>query len=527
MINLKKATEQRHPQYRETESLLTYYRDHYEGGALYPTKFNPLPMLGISTQGMKQQQTKGNKALGNTHYLWQYPLERSDKYIHRIARACYINIIAPVVDFYCATVGKPENVLVDPDGKFDAFLDNADRQGQSFLQFMSACRTNATVRGLTFILIDAPNKTLRDGASEYEAQQLGIEPYLCEVLPENLLNWRLDMDGVPREILYRVKTEVAGSLLDEGEQKTGWQYRYVTRDIWQTFEEDSYGTLSITDEGTNQLGAIPIVPLYHKRIAPWRGESLLKDSAKIGQLVTNWCSSLDEIFECSMFPVPVLTSQKSPEESGAGTAVMMHLNPEEGEDFKYVSPDTATFEAGWDAFYRLVQLANKHMGIAPKAITTDKMDTQSGTSKEWDFFEAEKILARMGLEEQESAKKVMEFVALYKGAEYVGTIQYASKYDLASAAEDIADLLSLQAAGAPPTAKIELLRRVINKKMPSLPEDVAQKIKKELDGLKDLAPPMAMPPGGAPPGPGGKTPPPDSTVVKTAPKTEIRSASGS
>src|SRR4051794_17521117 len=97
--NLKAILEQRHPVYSRCQPEWQFYADHYEGGPAYPAKSNPLPLMSNTTSiGRGLNNGSPQKYYGNTHYLWQYPLEKTDKYIHRLNRAVYCNIVAPVVD---------------------------------------------------------------------------------------------------------------------------------------------------------------------------------------------------------------------------------------------------------------------------------------------------------------------------------------------------------------------------------------------------------------------------------------------
>lgn len=490
MDPLKRAIDSRHPDYAEQHPLWLYFWDHYFGGALWPAKNNPLPLANMPAPVPPAQSVGGSGFEGTARYLWQFPMESAQKYRHRLARSVYVNIIAPVVDFYASTVGKPENVIYLADPDFEEFEDDADLQGQSFLAFMQAARTSAAARGHSFILVDS-TRAEQEIVTERDAMEAGIRPYLTEIDPEDMLNWRLDAAGRPIEILFRVKADPKGSLLDAGQgEKTSYEYRYWNLTEWRVYEIQN-DQVVMQDSGTHALGEIPIVVLYHKRVRPFRGDSLLKDSAKIAQLLSNWLSGLDEAMECQMFAVPVWKSRKPPSEAGIGTATLLHLNPDEEEDFSYVAPETAPFESGWSAFYRMIQLANKFMGIAPKSISAEGSanDPQSGVSKEWDFVETEKVLSRMAANEQEAAEQIFYFAGKWSGKEWKGSIQYATKYDLATAADDIADLISLQSAGLPATARQELMRRIIAKKMPSLPDDKVKKINSEVDGLGEYVDP--------------------------------------
>lgn len=517
------AVGQRHPVWMQMHAIWRYYRDMYEGGVAWAGKLNPLQAQAMSQPSIAGEIAGGGgfvaeaNPMGGAHgmvrYLWQNPLEKDVKYRHRLARAFYVNILAPVVDFYAATISKTDNVSYDGDPVSDEFFNNVDMQKQSYLQFMTTARTNAAVAGHTFILCDS-SQAQGEVVTARDVAEQGIRPYLVEILPEHMLNWRLDRNGQPLEILYSCEGEVPGTIATVQKQSASLRYYYWTRQYWQIYEEQQTGaragdtTLVLVGEGDHPLGRIPLAVLYHKRCQAFAGEPLIKDSAKIGHILSNWASALDESFEGQMFAMPVLTSKKTPADVGVGSTIILHLNPDEGETFAYVSPDTAPFSQSWDAFYRLVELANKHMGIAPSAVGSGKVDAKSGVSKAWDFFESEKILSRMAGNEQDVADELFTLAALWDASVFKGTVSYKTKFDLSTAEDDINDLISLQSAGVPATARREMMRQVVFKKLPNLPDDTRDKINAEVDAMAKL-PDMAVPPGapGGPPAPPAPAPP--------------------
>lgn len=490
---LQQIIEQRHPVYRDNAPKWQFFADHYEGGPDYPQKINPMPLPPGIAVHPGNPSAQGGKEYGTSLYLWQYHMERTIKYMHRLARCVYVNIVAPVVDFYCATVGNPANIVTDDVEDFQEFLDDCDRQGKSLVQYMVTARKNATVRGHTFILVDS-TKASGEVRTQRDANQQGIRPYLIEILPENLLNWRLDEAGKVQEILFRVKQEPTGSVLDQADQNNVWQYRFWSQKEWRVYREQEKGIVEQIDQGANPLGVVPIIPLYHEMDKPMLGKSLLKDAAKIGQLLTNWVSALDEAFEMQMFAIPVWKSRKDPNDAAVGVTLVMHLNPDENEDFKYVTPDTQPFEKGWDAFYKLLQIANEHMGMKGTAITNDTVQQASGVSKEWDYRKAEKIMVQMALNEQEAVKAIMDLVAKWRGGEWTGSIQYSTQFDMSTGTEDLDAVVKLQAARAPIEARRELLKRSCFKLMPSLSFEARELIEKAIDAMQDvLNSPFASP----------------------------------
>lgn len=478
MPTLAEALAARHPHHARCATLWQFYADTYEGGPAYPSKACPLPWAAVDVQLAPQHK-------GTMLYLWQHPIERAKNFQLRLARAVTMNPTQPIIDLYAQTVGRQDLITLNAP-KLADFIDDCDRQGQSLIQFLTTCRTNAAVRGHTFILIDSPSTDL-EIRTEADARNAGLRPYCTEVLPEDLLNWRIDGAGRISEILFRVACDPEGSLLDST-GRAEEELRYWSTTEWHVYRKGS-GDWYRARQGTHALVRVPLVCLYHKRKSPYMGESLMKDSAKIQQLLTNWVSGFDEALANQMFSQLVLKTRKEVEDIGVGTTTVVRLNPEDNEELSYVSPDSAPFEAGWSAYRQMENRLRERMGMKAGAATSDGKESsgaESGIAKAYDFFEAYKIMGQMALNEQEAVKSILELASLWHGAEFAGEVAYSTKYDFTTPKDDVETLVTLQAAAAPPALRRELLRSISNKLLPSLAENTRREIEAEIDDYGDL-----------------------------------------
>lgn len=478
-----KAFEFRHPTYTENAGLWQYFLDHYEGGPMYPMKTNPLPSPSTLNPNAPTEAQKSISG-GMNYYIWRWTVERTPTYNSRLARAVYVNFIRPVVDLYVSTIGKPEHVLYKPTPAFEEFTKNADRCGMTLQKVMDRARRNAFVRGHTFLLVDSPPAT-QPLVTQADALAQKIRPYVVEILPENLLNWRLGDDGKPAEIMFRVRQEVNGSILDQ-ESESGFseEMHYWTNTEIQVWGKIQGHYQMIRGPFPNRLGWVPLLPLYFQHREPMLGDSLLRDSAKIAHLLTNWLSTFDQAIVSQMFAQLVLKSRKEPTDLAVGVAAVIHLNPSDGDDLYYVAPETAPFEAGWESFFRMLQMAMHQMGVKNSATAiTDAVAQQSGVSKAWDFSETEKLLSNMATEEQQTVEHVYEAAGDWLGVPWDGVVQYSTKFDLSTLADDIANLIQLQTARAPIAIQQEYLRRIAVKAFPQVEDDIRKLINAQIEEM--------------------------------------------
>ena len=455
--------------YREMKPFWQYYEDHYDGGPDYGQKTNPLSLTGAFPS---IGRTRGSE-LGAGRYIPSFDLEGPDGYRRRLESAVFLDLCAPVVDFYAATVGNPENImLTDLSKEMEAFRDDIDRQGRDFYQFMTDCRTSAFIYGHTFILVDqpAPSAPLLTAADE---QRAGLRPYCVEIEPDHMLDWTLDATGRPISILYQVEADG----VDE--------YREMTTTDWAAYRKKDKEYVKVA-EGVNTLGRVPVVPLFHKREDPFKGCSGLKNAARCAQKATNWLSQLDQAMERQMFAQMWVKSRTKPAEMGVSSDFALHLNPEGGEDVGFVAPPTAPLEFVWTMIERLAARCNWAMGLGKATAATagadgGGSDNQSGVAKQWDMFRAINIMKRMALYEQEAAKGIFEFAGLWMNKPFQGSITYSTTYNLSTLAEDIDNLIKAQAAQLPRSAIRESMKRVIEKMLTSMSPDVRAEIDLELD----------------------------------------------
>lgn len=468
-----------HPVVTASRNQWRYFMDQYEGGPAYCQKSNPLAVAIPVIAGQS-----GNA--GASHYLIQQGLESQRNYAIRLNETPSVPICSQVVDFYASTVGGQENITIEAPDAFLTLLDNCDLQGQSLTQFMQQCRVDASIYGHTFVVIDML-RAQTEIVTQADVQASGVRPYVYEIEPPNMFNWRFGGDGTLIEAIYRVALPEAESVLADEQPDQDDEYLYWSQTEWKRLRLEK-NTLAEVEGGPNPTGIVPIACLYHKRIGPFEGESLIANAAHMQHTAVNWLSDMLQNLRMTMYAQPVLKSDRTIDQVAVGAAALMQLSPDNNEDFAFVTPDASPFAEAWAAWEQFCERAT--MGL--KYATATKT-AESGVSKAWDYHEASKVMARMALHEQEAVKQILDIAGKWMGVEFDGTVQYATTFDLASAEDDLAALIAMQAAQVPTAAQREVMRRVIGKMLPSLPPDTQTAITKELDAWRITEAPKIPP----------------------------------
>ncbi|MBN9658640.1 MAG: hypothetical protein J0H49_10715 [Acidobacteria bacterium] len=474
-MDLKKLIESRHPDYTLMAPVWKFLSDCAEADPRWPQMINPL--------AVNIQVSAGNY-VGLRNYVGQFPKESNKNYLGRISKAVPVDICGPGVGMYAGTVGAPKTVSMDIPASYQNIMADFDCQGNDFHAFMYAAREMACVFGVSYIVVDAPSSTV-ELRTQADVLSAGVRPYARLINPLSLLNWRLDQYGEPQEVLYQV-ADLKASMLEDSEVKS---YRYWTPEEWFSIESRGDSDIRVIDQGKNPIGRVPIVPLYHVRKAPFKGQSLIRIAAKYMVLLSNWLSSADSVIQAQSFAIPVLrTDDKVPElDLSTSAAILLTADKDKNVGFEYVSPDPAGLESAWTIFVDTYRLALKALGIQGDPIQ-DKATAESGVARSYKHDEANRRLVSMALNEQQTAALVMDLMAAFQGeSEFIGSITYGTKFDLNDLQSAIDNLLKLSTVGLPPAARQELLRDVLSKALPSLPAKRQKEIDDQIEAIPAIA----------------------------------------
>ncbi len=413
-------------------------------------------------------------------YIDRYYLESWDSYFRRLCFSVPVDICQLGVDLLTGSISEIQTHIPDD---FNDIWDDADLQGTDMIQLLIQARQQACVFGHTFVLVDSVHAS-KEIVTEADVKAQNIRPIVRLIPPPQLINWRLDSNNQLLEVVYEVMPEQSGTLL-EAEVECAKEYRYWSKTEWRVYHEET-----LVDQGPNPIGVVPVVCLYHRKVQPMLGDSLIRHASRYQQKLTNWMSSLDQIIEKQSFAQLTLVSENTPAQVGLGVNAIVHLRPEhtEGserfgaERLEYITPPTAPLELSWNSFFRVHSLAMTSMAL-PGDILVDRAGKgpESGVARAYSWKNTDRRLTIMAQNEQTAARQVMGLCGMWMGHPFSGSIQYPTSFDLSSIDESISNLLSLQSAGVPPAARNELMMTAINKALPRLDRQTASIIQKQME----------------------------------------------
>ena len=220
-------------------------------------------------------------------YLIPHPSEGDDKYNRRKNSAYFINYVKPVVDAFVNPIFKTEPIRESMSSLFGAFIKDVDGNNTTLTRFMKKAAIRAKLHGVEFIVVDMERVNENEIITEKEVIDNRLYPYLYLVSPSQITNWATNKFGKLVSISYSLTNNVIdrdGNIQSISEQ-------------WTWTETMCKKSISGKDEiFTNQLGIIPIIPLYgaindSNNLIP---QSDVYSIAKTNFAIYNACSELRE-----------------------------------------------------------------------------------------------------------------------------------------------------------------------------------------------------------------------------------------
>lgn len=406
----------------------------------------------INKWELYRDASKGGEDFINDTYLHSHRLEDTEDFNERLDRGYYLNFCDTIPTIYNNYIFK-EEINRPPTEQLELFKKNVDGRNSNINAFIERVGYYASVYGVVHVLVDMPesNKKSPSKADDKEANRV---PYCSIILPTSLKDWSVDEKGrfnwVIIEFIYYDDSDPTL----EREEHT--YYKIITREKWWVEDEDG-NTVSFKDgtasSGTNELGIIPIVTMYHKDTGNDKiGESLIKDIVYINKTIMNWCSCIDEQIERQTFSqlvIPDDAAMDEDEERGDdplfrfGTSSAFTFNPESRHAPMFISPNTENISVVWalvsDHIKEIYRLGGLQGG------TSDLYTSRSGRQSQMSFSGVNSSLSKKSSHYEKFENDVSKIALLMLGGsinEY-SDVKYPTSFDIAALADELESLIKI------------------------------------------------------------------------------------
>lgn len=414
----------------------------------------------------------------NGKYLVEHT--RESEFEKRQGYTYYINLFKPVVDSLVDPLFKRDPGRDCDNDMYQKFLENCDRNGNSFTQFMKRLAIKAKVHGIAFLVMD----NLREQPiSKAEAEKGRIMPYVYMKLAKHVVFWEINKFG---ELISIAFEEDAENTTNDGKVKK--QYRKWTKDGWQVYAKLEKGELKdpTDDNGTLKFSKLPVLPLF--AADPEENELIpnppLYDIAALNAGIYNLSSELRAVMRSqgfNMLTLPVMGGNP-PKDMEVGLDNILPFP----HDSKH-RPDVLTFDPSvMDPYFKERETLIKQIFQQAKlAGVSGQVEQKTGVAKAWDFQATDTVLSNYARDLEKVERLTAELFGKWINAKVKIKISYPEDFGVVDVDEDINKHERLTDQGMPPEVIKASKKQLVRNYFADMEPDEVQALVNAVENMAD------------------------------------------
>lgn len=307
----------------------------------FDEQFETWQMLADIDRGQKAIKSKGEIYLPATELeieeAKKKPNERS-RYQQRLDRAVFLNGVSRLVklamgQLFREDIKIPEEVLK----RHPYIKSDMDLLGTPLHDYLRNLITRSYLMGHYFIIVDKPATKVE---SLQQQRDLMLRPYCVMTDPRLVVDWsiRANSQGKPElEWVVVRDTPIAErkpfqNVVYEDQYKVWYPDHWETKRVITT--NDGKSSLQTITTGVNELGVIPVIPIYSQFVRPMVSQPPLEESANLNISHYNLYSAFNNglLFHLNPLLVFMGVHEQGDIKLHASSSVMLPHN----SDAKYV-----------------------------------------------------------------------------------------------------------------------------------------------------------------------------------------------
>lgn len=430
---MKIDIEYQHPDYENNVDRWEFYLRSYMGGADYS-----------EGQYLTGYLNEDSKAYDRRRQLT--PIDNHCRNVVHIYSS-FLWRVSPTRNFQ-AMEGSPD---------LEAFLADADLDGQNFNSFMRQAQVWSSVYGHVWVMVDKPQSNAGTRAEELEQ---GLRPYVTLITPENVYDWRWERQPSGRYELTYLKVRESVDRVD-GTTTVTYFREWYKEQIKLTRYDGSTG--EVIEQIDNPIGVIPAVYLPANRsIVRGIGISDISDVAYMQKAIYQELSEIEQLIRISNHPTLVKTYDTDAS-AGAGAIINIADDLDAGLRPYQMQPSGANLDAIRASISDKIDAINRmtHMG----AVRGAKELTQSGVAMQTEFQMLNAKLSEKADILELAEEQLWSFYCNWQDHNtHEVEISYPDSFDLRDYAQELQFLQQVQASGV----RSDTLRREVDKQIADL-----------------------------------------------------------
>lgn len=396
----------------------------------------------------------------NGRGLQKHPRESDEDFNNRKQLAYYLNYTSSIVDESVAPIYKDEIARdYTPTPQFTAFLDDVDRVGTDFQDYVRRLAVMVKLYGVVYIVVD---NTINDAPNKLEAIKGRQFPYLTHVLPQNIIDWKLDEKGQLVEFEYKVNFQ------ENSKDMRTIVYRWTPQ--YCIAKDDKDNEIGRTE---HNLGVVPIVQWFSRNneMQNIKPPSEFLSIAKTNYILYNICNWHTQILRNQAFNILTMPDTGGgADELQIGTNNVLLYDPMANHMPKYIAPDSSPANLHTDQMERLIREMYRMSGL--ESVVGVK-EMRSGVAKQWDFERTNQRLADFAIQCENAEERIIKLYELWTGE----NINFICEYPRDFKINDVADSLgqaqqALDLGFTNQVFKVEVLKKVLASYLPNIEPDI-------------------------------------------------------
>lgn len=253
----------------------------------------------------------GSRAMRQAGKRWlpKFPAETEEAYRDRLAASWLFNGLRKTVRDMTGRVFRvPVMFDGEPAEPWPTWGGNIDLSGRTLNSFARDLFEDGLQAGISWVMVEAPD---RDGiVTRAQADAANVRPYLIHLRAEEVLGWRMGLDGAAPVIaqLRIMETVTEPDPDDEFGQVAVQQVRVLDRTetgvAVRLYRKGKNGWALFAEPRFTGLREITVAPFYAARTGFWCAEPPLEDLADVN--IAHWQSQSDQRNILHMARVPIL-----------------------------------------------------------------------------------------------------------------------------------------------------------------------------------------------------------------------------
>jgi len=411
-------------------------------------------------------------------YLPKFDKEEAKHYSARVSNSILFSAYGDTVKSIC---GKPFSKALTLQGELPAPLDeienDVDGQGKSLSQLAKDIFFQFVNRGIGHILVDYPSTVAEDGTTPNLAQErsAGIMPRLINIKPEQLIGWKTEKDAGGKNVLTQIRIEETQTEQDgEWGEKQVKYIRVYERDNWRLYKESEKDEYTLSAQGPNSLGKVPLVTGYANQTGFMTAEPPLKELAETN--LAHYRSDSDQRNILHMARTITLfakgfTAEEADKIALGPNQIISTTSPD--ADVKFLEHSGTAIDAGAKDVEKLEERMMM-LGLQP---FLRKSGDQTATGQSIDESRANCDIQAWVMSLERLLRQAYEIAAEWIGAELPEDFKVDIFNDFAiwvRAMQDVAELIKMRQAGE--LSRITFLREIKRRALLSETLDIDEEV---------------------------------------------------